>query len=453
MLFNSVPFLALVTATFGAVRLMPGIGWLVLLASAIFYGFAGPRDSLLFLAMIAANWAVSFAPPRARLWLAALVNIGVLAFLKYRDFLTGGEATAGSFVDVALPLGISFYTFQMMAYHVDLARGVTRRASGLPQFATFVAFFPQLIAGPIVRAHQLLPQVERLFAGYRRRLRLLTFGLGLICLGLIKKIVFADSLAPIVDDLFAMPPDSVFDAWLAAWLFGFQIYFDFSGYSDIGVGAAYLLGIRLPFNFATPYLSAGPREFWQRWHITLSEWIRDYLYIPLGGSRGGALRSTAVLLAVMALAGLWHGANLTFLVWGAAWGAYIAMTRLVPDRMRLPGWISWFPHMLVVMALWVFFRAPGIEAALNHLGAMSGLSGLPLFQTVEVGSAGLGLAASGCAALMLLHAGEYFLRRTEMIAVLRRVNGPVAWSFLATVSVLLVLLPHGESNPFIYFRF
>ena len=296
----------------------------------------------------------------------------------------------------------------------------------------------------------MLPQIRRLFDGRPRRHRLLVFGLGLIVLGLAKKVLLADSLAPLVNETFGAPPTTAYEAWLGAILFTFQIYFDFSGYSDIAIGSAYLLGIRLPWNFRAPYASLGPREFWRRWHISLSTWIRDYVYIPLGGGRGHGLRAAAVLLATMALAGLWHGANYTFMVWGAAWGLYILIARHL-SRNGFPPALVWLAHMVIVISLWVIFRSHNLEYAVEYLKTMLSFSGgLPAMADER---APPWQAAAGVVALFALHWAEFALQRPALLYRLRRIDGPVWRGFFAALALLLILLPAPEVNPFIYFRF
>ena len=408
-----------------------------------------------------ANWIVPVAHPKVRIVLAVILNIGLLAIIKYQAFLLGqdgGDSVA--YFETVLPLGISFYTFQLLAFQIDSARGAVDNDPRTISFPLFIVFFPQLIAGPIVRAHQMMPQIRRLETGQRRRVRLVSFGLALCCLGLVKKIVLADSIAPLVDDIFFDVPASSFAAWVGAWLFAFQIYFDFSGYSDIAIGCAYLLGFRLPLNFRTPYLSLGPQEFWGRWHITLSTWIRDYVYIPLGGNAGGLARQTAVVVFVMAVAGLWHGANWTFVLWGALWGAYIAADRMMRrlwggasnsagDRALGPlhAVARWTPHMALVTLLWVFFRAPNLDFALAYIGVMFGRGdGGGLWAEWP-------LILAGCAALMALHICEarYFGRAA--LPWLRAMDGPLLWGVLTGLCLWLVLLPNYGGSPFIYFRF
>ncbi|MEM7467451.1 MAG: MBOAT family O-acyltransferase [Pseudomonadota bacterium] len=427
--------------------------WL-LAASVVFYVVAGWLDTALIACLIAYNWLILAAVKhdKARVILAVLGNIGVLAAIKYRAYFSGdGIGDGTSYIDTVLPLGISFYTFQLVAFHVDAARDQTLKHQRQLSFPLFVIFFPQLIAGPIVRAQQLLPQVINLFRGRPRQLRLYSFGLGLCLLGLTKKIIFADSLAPIVDDIFFLQNPTTYDAWLGAWLFTFQIYFDFSGYSDIALGCAYLLGIRLPWNFLTPYMSHSPREFWQRWHITLSTWIRDYLYIPLGGNRGGRGRQTGILLLVMGLAGLWHGADHTFVLWGIGWGLYIGFHRLftVGDHFTssILKLILWLPHFFIVILLWVLFRAPSLEKSIDYYNAMFSLPREPapeMWPWILV----------GCFALLLLHYFEAkYLQSRHALKTCRHLNRPFFWGLMAGLCLWLVMLPSYNTNPFIYFRF
>ena len=460
MYFNTLSYFAFFLATWLVARYARWPAAVLLLASALFYVVAGWFDTALIAVLVACNWLLIrlIARPELRIIAAVIINIGVLAAVKYRVFLLG-DFGAGqmSYIDTVLPLGISFYTFQLLGYQVDAARDPSLREDRLAPFTLFVVFFPQLIAGPIVRARELLPQLQRLFRGERRRLRLHSYALGLCALGLTKKIVFADSLAPIVDDIFFLGPQTMAEAWIGAWLFTFQIYFDFSGYSDIALGCAYLLGIRLPRNFRTPYLSTSPREFWQRWHITLSRWIRDYLYIPLGGGRGSRSRQLIILLCVMGLAGLWHGANTTFVVWGLLWGGYIALHRLAAGLIDRQAWTkrwctlwparvcSYTVHLFVVVCLWVFFRAENFAVAKAYFAVM--------FSAPQAPDPGAGLVFAGAVALLLLHRLEAWRPCAATGIRARRWNNPLAWGFLAGACLWLMLLPSYTQNPFIYFRF
>ena len=457
MYFNTLAFLTFFIFTYAAFRWVrrsgPGlVAYVLLSASVAFYIVAGVFDTLLILSVLLFNWLIIalIRTDRARVIVAVAGNIGVLAVIKYRALLFGGDVGGTSFVDTVLPLGISFYTFQLLAYQVDAARDHDLKSSRDIAFPLFITFFPQLIAGPIVRARQMLPQIKRIVAGRGRTLRLYTLGLGLCVLGLTKKIVFADSLAPVVDDIFFLDAPTTYQAWLGAWLFSFQIYFDFSGYSDIALGCAYLLGVRLPLNFRTPYLSISPREFWQRWHITLSTWIRDYLYIPLGGNAGGRVRQAAVLLFVMGLAGLWHGADFSFVVWGLGWGLYIALHRTVAGITALraiPGWVMWPAHMLVIVVLWVFFRASDLDKARSYFAAMFSFDNLGIPERWA-------WTLLGCALLMALHVGEArFLQNRKVLWRMKRCNGPFVYGLFFGLCLWLVMLPSYDVNPFIYFRF
>lgn len=458
MSFDSLPFLVFFVLVFVAVRVCPWSGWLLLAASVVCYAFAGLADTALFIAVILVNYLISLRlAPRGRGVLAVAIafNAAVLIWFKYRNFLFGLDPGSGSYAaTVAIPLGISFYTFQSVAYLIDIYRGEIFAERSLSRFALFKSFFPQLIAGPIVRAHLLLPQVQRMFAGKLRPSRLLSFGLGLCLVGLFKKVVLADSIAPVVDDIFDRGPSGAATAWLGVILFAFQIYFDFSGYSDMAVGMARMLGVRLPVNFRTPYLATSPRDFWQRWHVTLSSWIRDYLYVPLGGSRrGGLMRQAAVLVAVMGLAGLWHGANWTFLAWGLLWGVVIAGWRIVARRLQcLPSIAGWAVTMLVVLMLWVFFRAPDVGYAARFIGVMFGGASLgPVSKMDTVANAVIALV--GIASLFALHVAEHRAMTPRLALFIRRWDGPLVRGMIVAVIGWLLILPKANVNPFIYFRF
>lgn len=456
MLFSSLAYLLLMTLTRVLEIVSKRPAWILLLASAIFYVVAGWYDTAIFFGCVVTNWAILkiLPPAKIRIWVAVIFNIGVLASFKYAEFLFGHDPqTGGSYIDVALPLGISFYIFQMVAYQVDVVRGVSKEASSFKSFLLFKAFFPQLVAGPIVRAHELLPQIERLFEGKKKKVRLASYGLGLLLLGLIKKVVFADSIAPFVDDIFGYGPESMAWAWLGSVLFAFQLYFDFSGYSDMAIGSAYLLGIKLPINFRTPYLSRGPREFWQRWHITLSTWIRDYLYIPLGGSKGTWLRNGLVVIGTMAVAGLWHGADTTFILWGGIWGAFIFVARYF-KWLTLPSPLGIALNFTAVVLLWVLFRSTDMAAAVQYYKIMLGLQPGQASDAVFYEQTHVFPVLIGISALMYcFHILESRLSRVKTLLVLKKWDGWFLWSFMIGLILLIILLPKPEFNSFIYFRF
>jgi D-alanyl-lipoteichoic acid acyltransferase DltB (MBOAT superfamily) len=459
MAFNSLAYALLLTFSVAWMMIGPGRALMLIVASLLFYAAAGPLDMVVFLAAVTINWLIQIAVPadRRRILVAVIANIGLIGYFKYRNMLVGNLGLAGSYVDIALPLGISFYSFQALAYHIDVVRGRTGPARSFSEFFLFKAFFPQLIAGPIVRPKQTLPRIQRILDDKWRRYRLLTFGLGLIVLGLTKKVVLADSLAPVVDDIFYTQPDSAYLAWLGAVLFTFQIYFDFSGYSDIAIGSAYLLGIRLPRNFATPFLAASIQELWQRWHITLTQFLRDYLFIPLADMRVMARRYRIVqhfcaIILTMTLCGLWHGAGWNFVLWGALQGVAMVFaalwSRYLPSP---PALIGWAATVIFFVTTLVFFRSPNLQYAFDYLGTMlSFRGGLP---AAVDDAAPPWQVGAGIVGLFALHWIEFGLQRPGVLRMMRRVEGPVSWGLLAGIALLLIMMPPTNANPFIYFRF
>jgi alginate O-acetyltransferase complex protein AlgI len=403
MLFNSYSFifiyLPLVLVGFFALRRQNLRLAFVVVASYVFYAF----EAWWFPALMLASTAISFTAALAvaasdgrtrKLVLAGGIAgvLSLLAFFKYAglsySFLTvitaPGFPAVGDFVEgIVLPAGISFYTFEAISYMVDVHRGTVPPERNPLRYAYFISFFPHLIAGPIVRYGKLGPQLGRL---YRIDPDLLRSGVLLFSVGLAKKVLIADGIAVRIDPVLADPSRLGFlDAWLAMVGYAFQIYFDFSAYSDMALGIARMFGIELPWNFDRPYRAASPSEFWRRWHVTLSSWLRDYLYIPLGGSRKGPRRRDANLLATMGLGGLWHGASLTFVAWGLWHGLLlVANHRLkrLPFRLSRPAAIVL--TFLVVTIGWVFFRMTSLDDIGHVLAAMGGLRGLgvPLISLV-----------------------------------------------------------------------
>ncbi len=444
-------FLVLVWSAFVA---LPGKGWILLAASIVFYSVAGLRDSFLAAAIILLNYAFQFPVKRDRrwLWLALAINFGCLTYFKYRVFLA--TAAGFSFYEsgVVIPLGISFYVFQLSAFLIDIGRGKAEPFASLARFALFKLFFGQLIAGPIMRWRAFGPQVDALFDGKLARPRFIGIGLALCVLGLAKKVMLADSLAPFVDNFFREGPADALAAWVGAWLFGFQIYFDFSGYSDMALGIAFLFGLRLTTNFRQPYLARTPQAFWQRWHITLSTWIRDYLYLSLGGGKGAVARQACVLIVVMGLAGLWHGANWTFLIWGVAWALAVLLWRLGGNRLARLRAGEWALTLAIAMLLWVFFRAPDLQSAISYIGTMLGARAAGN-AALPAAIAMTSLVIAGCIALLALHwlEARLFTRRATH-ALLRR-DGALLRGFLIGLAFWMVMMPKTQDAPFIYFRF
>lgn len=393
MLFNSYQYLIFLPVVVGGFWLLPPKfrrHWL-LAASYLFYGAWDVR----FLGLLALSTLIDYriakllenktaATRRNLLLVAVSAQLVILGFFKYWNFfIDSAQSLAGELgvtlslpvLQIVLPVGISFYTFQTMAYTIDVYRGRLQAEQSIVTFALYVAFFPQLVAGPIERAQRLLPQLRRLEA--RPSSVGVGSGLLLIGVGLFKKVAIADAVAPYVSSVFA---DFGSRSWveLSAGLvgFGLQIYGDFSGYSDIARGSSRLMGVELMENFKQPYLSASVTEFWRRWHISLSTWLRDYLYIPLGGNRRGSLLTYRNLTLTMLLGGLWHGARLTFVVWGGLHGLYLAMERLsgLGARVR-EGWrrrAAVGVTLVLVMVAWIPFRAANLRDAVEYfLGLVS----------------------------------------------------------------------------------
>jgi alginate O-acetyltransferase complex protein AlgI len=420
MLFNSFEliflFLPLVLLVAGlASYLLPAATVPLLLAASLaFYGWWEPAYLPVLVGSVVVNYLVgTMVADRPRLLACGIAfNIVLLGYFKYSWFVLGHvleRDQSTSLLDPVLPLAISFFTFQQIAYLVDMYRGSAPRARFL-DYALFVSFFPQLIAGPIVRAEQTLPQIARLWNRAFRRSDLVV-GLTIFMLGLAKKTILADGIAPVASAVFdaaeAGQPVGAFEAWAGTLAYTFQIYFDFSGYCDMAIGSARMFGVRLPLNFYAPYKATSIVEFWRRWHITLSRFLRDYLYIPLGGNRSGPSRRNVNILAVMLLGGLWHGAGWTFVVWGGLHGIYIVANHFwrnasIP-RVALPAglrvMLAWFVTMLCVMVAWVAFRAETMTGALTLWSAMAGfgdgLAVVPARYADALGPAGHALAGVG----------------------------------------------------------
>jgi D-alanyl-lipoteichoic acid acyltransferase DltB (MBOAT superfamily) len=402
MLFHSWVFAAFLAAVLALYAVLPhrAQNRMLLVASYVFYGYWDWRFLGLLLASTVVDFTVALAlersasarARRALLVTSCVVNLGLLGVFKYFGFFVESAAElAGALgVDwappvlaVVLPVGISFYTFQTLSYTVDVYRGQQRAARDLGDFALFVSFFPQLVAGPIERAGALLPQIA---APRRVTAEDVRAGAWLVLQGSFLKLVVADNLAFFVDQAFG--PYQEVDgtiALLGVYAFAFQIYGDFAGYSSIARGIARLLGFRLSVNFAVPYLARNPSEFWRRWHITLSTWLRDYLYIPLGGSRHGRVRTAVALLVTMTLGGLWHGAAWTFVLWGVFHGLVLVVHRAVRGRApaagaarpsrarsRLHSALACFVTFHLVCFGWLLFRAGSLAQVGSFLAALAG---------------------------------------------------------------------------------
>jgi D-alanyl-lipoteichoic acid acyltransferase DltB (MBOAT superfamily) len=359
--------------------------------SALYYWLGSPEFFPLLLALTLFNFTVGWVlmrSPRSPLyWFGMAVDLAVLGWFKYDNFaiqtLNSGFGLSLPGVATVLPLGISFFTFQKLAYLTDIRRG-EKEHWRLGEFFLLVWFFPQLIAGPIVRPHEFIPQWRSLrLEGHGVAVNL-SVGLTLFFVGLIKKLAIGDAVAPYADLVFgeaaAGAAPRLTDAWIGVLAFTVRIYFDFSGYSDMAIGLARILGFRLPINFFSPYRATSIIEFWRRWHITLSRFLRDYLYIPLGGNRRGRLRRYVNLMIVMLLGGLWHGANWNFVFWGGLHGAFLGINHLWREAGRAPmrPALGWAITLVAVMFAWVPFRSPSLAGTLSIWSGMIGLNGIVL---------------------------------------------------------------------------
>jgi alginate O-acetyltransferase complex protein AlgI len=473
VLFNSLTFIAffaIVLALHNAPLPWKAKKINLLVASYIFYAAWSPPFVLLLWISTAIDWFVAKkifvteeqSKRRMLLWISMAANLGMLGYFKYGGFLVQNFATAAGAYgvhysppewDIVLPVGISFYTFQTMAYSLDVYFRRAAPAKSLLDFSLFVTFFPQLVAGPIVRPTDLIPQ----FATPRTATgRQVGWGLMLVVLGLFQKVVLADGLlAPVADKVFGakemLPP---LDAWMGTLAFSGQIYFDFAGYTTTAIGVALALGFSIPDNFRAPYAAIGFSDFWCRWHISLSSWLRDYLYIPLGGNRKGRVRTYINLMTTMLLGGLWHGAAWTFVVWGGLHGLYLCVERVLKERFgeaafwrKLPGRIALaLLTYFLVNITWVFFRAQDFGTARRLITSMLLLdtSGAPALSGYFLITAGATILA-----MLLVHWRMRHQTLHEEVQRWPSLLVGAAWGAM----LWLIVATQGGGNAFIYFQF
>ncbi|MEO1033287.1 MAG: MBOAT family O-acyltransferase [Bacteroidota bacterium] len=471
MLFNSlsfVVFLVIVLLLYYSKFLnWPNKKRMLLLSSYLFYAMWNPPLVILLWISTVVDWTAGKKlaeltdQKKRKLWLmlSLIVNLGFLAFFKYGDFLLenfvslmnaiGVEFKARP-MDIILPMGISFYTFQTMSYTIDMYRGKTERARTFLDFALYVTFFPQLVAGPIVRAKELLTQF---YEEKKATTNQFLWGTFLLTMGLFQKVVMADTLL-------ADASDTVFgseailhttDAWIGTLAFSGQIFFDFAGYSTCAIGIALMLGIVLPDNFRYPYAAVGFSDLWRRWHISLSTWLRDYLYIPLGGNRNGIIKMYIALMLTMLLGGLWHGAAWTFVVWGALHGLYLVIERQFRGKVKvkhtgIQGVLLALLTYTCVNLTWVFFRAREFSTAKNMITSMffmndEGAKVLHTFDIIKV-----------AVVIALLFGCHWVMRNTSMKAVHEKIN-PYVFGIFWAILAFLIIIAQGSGEQFIYFQF
>ncbi len=460
MLFNSYPFLfvfmpavlivLMALRRFGLSSYLAGF---LSLASFAFYAYWDVRYLPILIGSIAFNYLVGWGLTtqddrrfaKALLVLGLVGNLAVLGYFKYVGFFAENLnlvlGTQFPALRLALPLGVSFFTFTQIEYLVDAYHGKAERYA-ISEYVLFVSFFPHLIAGPILRHHEVIPQFKSGLGNWSDE----AFAAGCLffAVGLFKKTVIADPIAPWANDAFAAVETLTFmQAWVGALAYTLQLYFDFSGYSDMAVGLALMLNVRIPFNFDSPYKSLSIIEFWRRWHITLSNFLRDYLYIPLGGSRRGGVRRTVNLLVTFLLGGLWHGAGWTFIVWGLWHGVLLSLNHAWRRAgVSLSRYLTWPLTFLVVVLGWVVFRSPSLPAAEQYLTAMFDVNGLMIPE---------GAYPMQFAVLALLIAFVLLLPNTQQLA--EKLRPEPGWAIFVAACFLGGFLLIGRVSTFLYYQF
>jgi alginate O-acetyltransferase complex protein AlgI len=458
-------------------------GW-ILIGSWFFYGWW--RFDFLGLMIATTIWTYGLGNmvvrnrvkrlPYARLYLVLgiVLNLGVLGYFKYFNFamdsfnalLAGLGFQTFTFIKIILPIGISFYIFQAISYLIDLYRGDAVQAADYIQFAAYISLFPQLVAGPILRYKQVAEQLHEREHTFNK----FSEGAARFMAGFCKKVLIADTVAVLVQAVFSLEQPGFPEAWLGALAYTVQLYFDFCGYSDMAIGLGLMLGFRFMENFDRPYLSKSITEFWRRWHISLSSWLRDYLYIPLGGNRKSASRTYLNIALVMLLGGLWHGAAWTFAAWGAWHGSFLILERLTMKNKffiklgrQLPKPVSLLWTLMIVMIGWVVFRAPDFQSALAMYAGMAGLHGFALADEFAWQISNLALVVLLIGWILIFVEGRwiYWFRKWEFRKRVFRKRVP-QWSPLFSYNpyllipcfVLSILKLSAESfSPFLYFQF
>ncbi len=467
MVFSSITFLfyflPIFLACYFLTPTIKGKNVVTLLFSLIFYAWGEPRFVIVLLFSIVFNFFAALiiddregAARRIALAVAVAGNLLVLGLFKYANFVTGNLAAliapfglAMARTNIALPLGISFFTFHCLSYIIDIYRRRFRANRDPIDVALYISLFPQLVAGPIVRYKSVARQLD----ARRFTLGRASVGARIFIVGLAQKVLVADVVAPLVQVAFDQAHDrSLLEAWIGLVSYTVQIYFDFAGYSNMAIGLGVVLGFTFPRNFRMPYTSLSITEFWRRWHISLSSWLRDYLYIPLGGNRGGNAQTYRNLVMVFLLCGLWHGANWTFVLWGAWHGAFLVIERLGLQQVlaRLAAWARWAYALLAVMGGWVLFRSASLSDALGYYASLigrRGLAELSFDMHDALSERAIATLIIGC----VLATAPRWLPRLPAPSVLRASADATLTFALLIFSMITVAA--GAYSPFLYFRF
>lgn len=476
MLFNSVEFLLiflpLVLAGFYVILKYNSnlTQWFLIFASMAFYSYWDIR----YLPLLAGSIGVNYLfgnylirkPSRKLLVTSIVINLGLLVFFKYTDFIIETVNTLQNqqfdLMHIALPLAISFFTFQQIAYLVDCYSQKIEKEYGFSNYALFVCYFPQLIAGPIVHHKEMVPQFQKIGSGYHVDAETVSKGLILLLVGLFKKVVIADYIALYVDPAFSNVASlSFYDAWSAMLGFTLELYFDFSAYCEIAMGLGLLFGIKLPINFQSPYKATSIQDFWRRWHITLGEFLKHYLYIPLGGSNIGAVHTVLALSITMLLGGLWHGASWHYVVWGLLHGLMLSIYFIWRQTSyQLPPAAARLITFICVMLAWVMFRADSFNDAIHYYGTLFGLNGValpPLYQGLAENTGLINVTISPYFSghelwLLIVLAGctMYYQNIHEVLATIKP-NNKLAATMATLVAVIALNL--GTKSTFLYFQF
>ncbi|MEG0339061.1 MAG: MBOAT family O-acyltransferase [Oscillospiraceae bacterium] len=470
MLFSSLVFLwfflPLIFISYRLLRSIRSQNLLLLVASLFFYAWGEPKYILLMLISITVNYicgiCIDKSSVKTKKWalLACVaINLGLLGYFKYYNFAASSvnSILGGAILpvkDIILPIGISFYTFQAMSYILDLYKGEIKVQKSWFSLALYISFFPQLIAGPIVQ----YSDVQTALHSRTITTHDTSYGIKRFIYGLAKKVILANAFAAAADEIFGLAPDNFGTAlaWSGAILYSLQIYYDFSGYSDMAIGLGAMFGFTFPENFNYPYISASVTEFWRRWHISLSSWFKKYVYIPLGGNRKGTSRTLINLFIVFLLTGLWHGANWQFVAWGAYYGILLIIERVFLRKVLENKHLKYFSNIYTLLAIivgWVIFRAPGLNAGISTVLKLfiptSGNSAYPVSRYIDtrlmfliiVGVLGCGIVQS------------IFPKFKALLYNKERIYLAECFFELALLFICVMLLVSNTYNPFIYFRF